>query len=417
MADVDQPTYRIDDLGPLPLLQPGTVAELGECVRRAAADGQAIYPVGGGTRLGLGLPPTRPGIALHTTGLQNVIDFAARDMTVTVQTGIPLARLQGLLATERLRLPVDVAAADRATLGGALAANVSGPRRYGFGTLRDYVLGVSLVNDQGQETKAGGRVVKNVAGYDLCKLYVGSLGTLGVLTQVTLKLRPLPEEHALLTVGCNGDGLGSLLDALHTSRARPVCLDVLNTAAAEAASLRLPHAEWVVIVGFEDNRDAVTWQVQQTIREVPAPLAAGVNVLADRAAGPLWHALVELGHRPDAVLSFQANLLPSATALFLRRAAATPERLLLQAHAGNGIVRGHLLGDLTLERAAAILKGLQETASAAQGNVIVTHAPTAWKRALPIWGAPRGDVWLMRRVKEALDPHHLFNPGRFLDGI
>src|SRR5437588_5750684 len=119
-------------------------------------------------------------------------------MTVTAQSGITLARLGNVLATENLRLAIDVPNGARATLGGALAVNVSGPRRYGLGTLRDYVIGISAVNDEGQEVKAGGRVVKNVAGYDLCKLYVGSLGTLGIITQVTLKLKPRPDGQALL---------------------------------------------------------------------------------------------------------------------------------------------------------------------------------------------------------------------------
>jgi glycolate oxidase FAD binding subunit len=138
-------------------------------------------------------------------------------MTVTVQAGITLDRLQELLRAEGQRLPVDVSHAECATLGGALAVNVSGPRRLGFGTLRDYVIGISVVNDEGVEVKAGGRVVKNVAGYDLCKLYIGSLGTLGLISQVTLKLRPLPEEQALVSIACSADGVATLLDLLHRS--------------------------------------------------------------------------------------------------------------------------------------------------------------------------------------------------------
>src|SRR5262249_11945512 len=149
----------------------------------------------------------------------------------TVQAGITLTKLERLLATENQRLPIDVPQPDKATLGGALAVNVSGPHRYGFGTLRDYVLGISVVNDEGQEIKAGGRVVKNVAGYDLCKLYIGSLGTLGVITQVTLKLKPRPQEQAMVLVGCGTTALQSLLDEAHRSRTRPVCLDLLNRSA------------------------------------------------------------------------------------------------------------------------------------------------------------------------------------------
>src|SRR5262249_38232320 len=152
-------------------------------------------------------------------------------MTITVQAGITMAKLQDLLAVENQRLPIDVPFADQATLGGALAANVCGPRRFGFGTLRDYVIGISVVNDEGQEVKAGGRGVKNVAGYDLCKLYIGSLGTLGIITQVTLKLKPRPEEQALIALGCTTDGVEALLEQLHRSCTRPVCIDLLNQAA------------------------------------------------------------------------------------------------------------------------------------------------------------------------------------------
>ncbi|HJT77552.1 MAG TPA: FAD-binding oxidoreductase, partial [Gemmataceae bacterium] len=192
MAAAEPSTCLIDDVGPLPVAAPPSVPELGDLVRRAAAQGQALYPLGGRTMLGLGLPPARPGLGVDLRALDQVIDYPARDMTITVRAGIPLARLAEILAAENQRLPIDVPRADRATLGGALATNASGPRRLGFGTLRDYVIGLSAVNDEGQETKAGGRVVKNVAGYDLCKLFIGSLGTLGVITQATLKLRPLP---------------------------------------------------------------------------------------------------------------------------------------------------------------------------------------------------------------------------------
>ncbi len=216
-------SLMIDDFGPLPLRQPATLAELGDCVRSAVSQGQAIYPIGGGTHLGLGLPPTKPGIAIRTTGLDQVIDYPARDMTVTVQAGMSVARLQHLLAIENQRLPVDVANAERSTLGGALAANISGPRRYGFGTFRDYVIGIALVNSDGKEAKAGGRVVKNVAGYDLCKLYVGSLGTLGIISQVTLKVRPRPEENALVVLGCTDNTVGPLLDLLHASQRPGPC--------------------------------------------------------------------------------------------------------------------------------------------------------------------------------------------------
>jgi glycolate oxidase FAD binding subunit len=421
MALVEHDVCRIDGFGPLPVRRPRSADEVGEEVRRAATEGQAVYPVGGGTALGVGLPPERPGVALDTRELAAVVDYPARDMTVTVQAGITLAELQRLLAAENQRLPVDVPRPERATLGGALAVNASGPRRYGCGTLRDYVIGISTVNDEGQEVKAGGRVVKNVAGYDLCKLHVGALGTLGVITQVTLKLRPLPEAQAVLALGCEAACLGALLDLLHRTRTRPACLDLLNGAAARAvadeARVHLPEAPWVVVVGYEDNDDAVSWQAKQLIKELGPGVARGLEARAGAVAGPLWRALAELPSRPDAALTFKANLLPSAVADFGRAAAALPEDVLLHAQAGSGVVRGHVLGGLTAGRAAAMLKGLAEVAASAQGNLVVHHCPAEWKRTLPVWGRPRNDLWLMRQVKEKLDPRRLFNPGRFVDGI
>ena len=148
------------DLRALPVNRVGSAGELGNLVRKAAASDQVVYPRGGGTMLDFGMPATKPGAAVDLTALDQVIDYPARDMTITVQAGITISRLQEILAQENQRVPIDVPSPDRATLGGAIACNVSGPRRYGFGTFRDYVIGISVVNDRGEEIKAGGRVVK-----------------------------------------------------------------------------------------------------------------------------------------------------------------------------------------------------------------------------------------------------------------
>jgi glycolate oxidase FAD binding subunit len=414
------PVCRIDDFGPLPLVRPASAADLGEVVRSAAAEGKALYPVSGGTMFGLGLPPTRPGVAADLRGLDQVIDYPARDMTITVQAGITLGRLQALLGAQNQRLPVDVPRADVATLGGSLAVNASGSRRYGFGTWRDYVIGIRFVNDKGEEVKAGGRVVKNVAGYDLCKLHVGALGTLGAITEVTLKLRPVPEVQAVMVLNCDHERVAELLELLHASRARPVCLDLLNADAVRyidrQAGLGLPESRWVLVIGLEDNRDAVCWQVQQVIRELPAEVRCGVDTRAGAAAEPVWRALTELG-APAGSWSFKANMVPAAMASFCGRAGALLEGVMIQAHAGNGVVVGQVPGDWTPGRVRAALETLGAWTRDGRGHVVVTACPAAWKSELPVWGAPRGDAWLMREVKKALDPHGVFNPGRFVDGI
>jgi glycolate oxidase FAD binding subunit len=412
----EQPSTTVDGFGPLPVLCPPTAADAGEIVRRVVAENQAIYPLGGRTMLDVGLPPSRLGFGVDLRSLNTVVDYPARDMTITVQAGVTLADLQRTLAAEKQRLPIDVPQSDRATLGGALAVNVSGPRRYGYGTLRDYVIGITTINDEGHETKAGGRVVKNVAGYDLCKLHIGALGTLGIISQVTLKVRPLPEGRVLVTLGCDSAGLGPLLDRLHAGRVRPSCVEVVNAAAARAltreSGVSLPDSAWAVIVGFEDAHETINWQVREVIKEVTPSGVQGLEARAGAASDALWHALVERT-APDAFLSFKANLLPSAIADCCREATQWPG-LQIHAHAGSGIVRGHLFEPVPLESVRPMLDKLYQYAAAAHGNLVLPRCPLEWKRQLPVWGHERGDLWLMREVKKQLDPRDLFNPGRFV---
>ena len=414
-------TCLIDAYGPLELRRPGSIADIEEIVGDAADSGKAIYPVGGQTKLELGMPPTRAGVAIDLRSIDRVIDYPARDMTITVQAGTTIARLQALLRTENQRLPVDVPEADRATLGGAIATNSSGSRRYGHGTLRDYVIGISTVNDRGSVVKAGGRVVKNVAGYDFCKLHIGALGTLGVIAEATLKLRPLPEEEAVILFPAKSNELESILDSIHSSRARPVCVDLIDSVAAQEMGRLfgtiLPEASWVVVVGFEGNQSAVTWQVQQSLKAVPGGCRSGVDVRIGAGADPVWQALVNFQSRAESPLVLKASLLPSAAARFCEQAKAQSIDLAVQAHAGSGIILGFAGRGLPLEAARMLLARWQEWASMASGNAVVLRCPTAWKATLPIWGKPRQDEWLMRVVKAKLDPRNIFNPGRFVSGI
>jgi glycolate oxidase FAD binding subunit len=427
---VDEISCTIDDFGPLPVVRPQTPEEVGELVRRAVAESKALYPLGGRTQLGLGPPPERRGYGVDLSALTRVIDYPARDMTITVQAGITIDKLRQILAKEKQQLPIDVPRGGDATLGGSIAANISGCRRYGFGTLRDYVIGITTVNDEGQQTQAGGRVVKNVAGYDLCKLHIGALGTLGIITQVTLKLRPLPEARALVTLGCSRKLLPDLLNGLHATRGRPVCIEVFNHAAAwslaRRAAFPMPDTAWTVIVGFQDSEPRLLWQVRQLMLEIDAAEVVGLQVLGGRASDGLWTALTEAPLRPDACMTFKANLLSSHTAEFCERALEIAPALELHAHAGSGIVWGHVSAglpasqakpsppSLTPQQAADMLKKLT-AAVGPHGNVIVTHCPPSWKPLLPVWGKARGDNELMRRVIARFDPRRAFNPGRFLN--
>lgn len=410
------PPFSIDGFGPLTVARPQSVAELADLVRKAAADGTALYPVGGGTMLDYGLPPTKPGTAVDLRGLDRVIDYPARDMTITVQAGITIGRLQDTLKAEGQQLPVDVPFPDRATLGGAVATNASGPRRFGHGTLRDYVIGITVVNDEGKEIRGGGRVVKNVAGYDLMKLYTGSLGTLGIIAQLTLKVKPLPEVVAAVVAPCKPEALEEILNrVLPKTATRPTVLSVANGPAAAQLGQETPA--YSLVVGFEEKAATVDWQVTTLAKELPEGFARSSSEFRGDVASGLFRRLGDFPLTSPRGLTFKANLLPAGTAAFFRRADALDPRPALVAHAGNGIVFGHLPGDLGAERAKEILDGLGRMAAEWSGNVVVVRCPAEWKAVVPVWGRATPDRLVMRAVKEKLDPSRTFNPGRFVDGI
>jgi glycolate oxidase FAD binding subunit len=412
-------TLTIDGFGPLPVRRPASVPELGDLVREAAGRGGGVYPVGGRTALDLGLPPTRPGFAVDTLALAGVVDHPARDLTITARAGTTVEALQRALAAEGQRLPVDVPNPERATLGGALAANLSGPRRLGFGTLRDYVIGISFVTDEGYEVKGGGRVVKNVTGYDLMKLQIGALGTLGVITQVTLKVTPKPEGQALVAFGLNAAAVGPTLDRLHASASRPVAVELLNAAAARATGVKLPEFDpWVIVAGFEEKAATVSWQLATLKDELRAAPVRDLTEFRGPVCEPLWAALAGLQDRPGSRLSFKVNVLPSRVAAFVAEASAAHPDVLLHVHAGSGIVWGHVpAADLTAERASAILATLAAQAADTNGNAVVRRCLVEWKKVLPVWGRPRSDWELMRAVKRTLDPKNVFNPGRLFGDL
>ncbi|MBI3823190.1 MAG: FAD-binding oxidoreductase, partial [Planctomycetes bacterium] len=261
--------------------------------------------------------------------------------------------------------------------------------------------------------------VKNVAGYDLCKLLVGSLGTLGVITQVTLKLRPITEQRAIVRLACTSDNVEAMLASLHESRTRPACIELLNRGAADAvfahAQLGAFDAPWLIVVGYDGNADAVSWQVQQFVKEVGARCRLEARV--DFPADALCHAVVESAAWAAGAVVFKASLLASAVAGFCQAVDGEPDRPQVRSHAGNGIVFGCWPAGLTKERAATMLTLWRDRARQGQGSVVVLQCPSDWKTTVDVWGPAPEAAALMREVKKQFDPKRIFNPGRFLDGI
>ena len=395
--------------------RPSTVDELGEVVARRVGEGHAIYPQGGGTALDFGGIPARPGVAIDLRGLDRVVDYPAADMTITVEAGITLAALRRVLAEQGQRLVLDAPQADRATLGGIYATNASGPRRFGFGRARDQIIGIRTIDAQGQPVKGGGRVVKNVAGYDLPKLLTGSMGTLGIIAELTLKVRPLPEASALAWVRFRRwSDVVQALDRLNTSGTRPVAIELLNSIAAHRVGREgdLPVEEWVVVVGFEDNAESVAWQLDRLTLEL------GRTDLVFRQgedSASLWSALVDSQADDTGPLTILVNLKPSVAMGFV--ATLDPSSWAIHAHAGNGIVRAHRQGEADLATIAPEVDRLRAEAVRLGGNLTLPRCPTSWKDRLRVWGEPRGDWAIAEKVKAALDPARVLNPGRFVGGI
>ncbi len=396
---------------------PATQTELARFVAvNAAGPKKVLCPVGGRTALRAGAAD----VLIDMTSLNRVIDYPARDMTVTVEAGIRMDALQRLLKLEGQRLPIDIAQATRATLGGAIATNTSGPRRAGYGTFRDFVIGISAVDSAGRLFKAGGRVVKNVAGYDVCKLLIGSQGTLAVISQVTLKLRPLPETSALLWLTfdtfCE---IENALERLLVSDARPVAIEVLNSQAAgliaAQARLDLPQTSPVLLLGVEGSAKDVDWQIEKLRRElVPYGVNLFEKVVESQTVG-VWDALTEFPISADDPLMFQANLLPSQCMAFAED--ATRQDVAVQVHAANGIVIGQCPDRIaTVEQAGELLARLRQQAREGQGNLIVLHCDPEWQSVLPLWGDPEPGWPLMQQLRQKFDPQGLLNPGRFVNG-
>ena len=400
----------------LPLTEtvtPADEAAVAEVVRDAYEAGTPVYPIGGRTSLDYGVHPSRPGIGLSLEKLNRVIDYPADDMTITVQPGITIAELANYLSVKSQWLPVDVPRASRATVGGVVATGPSGPRRYAHGTLRDYVIGIRVVDGLGTAFCSGGRVVKNAAGYNLCRLMVGSLGTLGVITQVTLMVRPLPETSAL--VACELAEFRAaerLLSELVQTKTMPAAIELLAGQAPEDNPPMGPMPQSSVarlIVGFEGSRAEVDWMVRRLEDEWRQQGVLSLTTIRDAEAGPLWDWLTDFSAQ------VQIGVSPGATAEMAGRLLQLDPDCAIRARAGNGVIRAGF-SPAVLGRFGEFLSSrLRPVVTDAGGRLVVVSCPDgAELSGRDVWGPPGDGAAVMRAIKDRFDPKGLLNPGRFI---
>ena len=386
-------------------IAPRDRAELATAIGDLYAAGQAFAVIGGGTERELGNPPSALDTVVQTTALNRVLEYAPEDQTITVEAGITLGALDRVLAEHRQMLPVDVGDRERATIGGMLATNAFGPRRAKYGSLRDMILGVELVRPDGTRVRGGGKVVKNVAGFDLPKLVVGSLGTLGAIAGVTLRVYPEPPVTRAIVardLRQNVEQGDALAAALLAERLEPIALAWHRGLDGDPA-----------YAFFAGSADVVEAQVQRALA-LAREIAGSVAIVDEAELAAFWEYERDVRRRG----AWRARTYTAPSLVNLARetavhgwsgaqlAACYPS---LGVFLASGVDDGSSLDDVTAMVRITRLEALGET--------IFHTMPARWRGYVDAWGDPPPAFPIMRALKTAFDPKGLCNPGRFVGGL
>jgi glycolate oxidase FAD binding subunit len=374
---------------------PETSAELAEALHRAAQNERTIVIEGAGSKRAMGGPIETADETITTSALRRVLQYEPRDLTISVEAGLPWRELTRVLAANRQMIPLDPPYANAATVGGVIAANSSGPRRLLYGTARDLVIGMQFATLEGKLVQSGGMVVKNVAGLDMGKLMIGSLGTLAAIAVVNFKLLPQPEvERSFLLPFDSPQAAAAARARISCGALQPAALDLLNP----AAGATLGKGAWLLAVRAGGNRAAVE-RYEREFAEI-----------TDSSAfeGPeqelLWRHIGDFGPR---FLRRNADGAAVRVSCTLKEVACVLESFPGPglARAGSGVCYGFFA---QAGEAAEWLAG-----AAARGwKAVVESSPEPWKWSAELWPAPGGDLEIMLRVKQLFDPGHLLNRGR-----
>lgn len=376
-------------------------------VRECERQDQPLFVSAGG---GLGDRPPAGAAVLDLRPLQQVVQHAHADLTITVQAGMSFAQLARTLAAQRQELPLDVPRPQRTTIGAALAANLSGSRRLGCGTPRDLLIGLRTIGGGGHLLRAGGRVVKNVAGYDICKLHLGARGWLGVLLEATFKVAARPEDAGAVAIACpDGPTAERITAALLSGETRPQSIDLLNPPAAQAAlahsaTLQATAAGFALLVGYAGPAAATKWQIEACRAAgwpVRAVLDAGAYAAARQEIADLAWALP----MEDSPGALRLSCLSSQAATVCEQLQAAAPRMPLVAHLASGVLAA-------IPRAAELATVL---GCAAQHECAWSYAAARGAASQGLGGPPRGEWGLLQAVKSAADPRRIFARGGAFD--
>jgi glycolate oxidase FAD binding subunit len=397
------PSDAVSGVQPQFILEPATEQQLAAALRLSNEACLAVIPRGGATKLGWGNPPSRADLILSTARLKRVLEHAWADLTVTVEAGCTFQTLQETLAQHGQRLALDPLWPEKATVGGILSTNDSGALRLRFGALRDLIIGVTIALPDGTLASSGGKVVKNVAGYDLPKLVTGAFGTLGVITRAVFRLHPLPHHARSFTISTpNPEETQKLVLAIQDSK-------LAHTALQSHFSGDAPPTSDILFEGTQAGLDAQAAQLRSLSR----------SAQISEASSAVWLARQELWSLSDPAESAIAKIstLPAdlaRTIELFRRAADSVHLRWKSLNYATG------LGWLRLEGSAnhlqQALTSLRASLEKMHSSLVLLHRP-AQLSSLDAWVTPGDSLPLMKAVKHQLDPHNTLNPARFLAGI
>ena len=409
---------------------PADREQLAAILKLAAAETLTVTPVGGGTKRDCGGIARRVDLAVSTERMQRVIDYPASDLTITVEAGITIRALRETLAQHGQMLPLDVPCANDATLGGTLAANLSGPQRLGYGGWRDVVIGIQFATADGRLAKGGGRVVKNVAGYDLPKLLIGSFGTLGIITEISLKVFPIPPAAGTFMFGFSSIAAAAeFTQAILNSPFFPQSLELVDasagTLAGVAGTCTSPYNVIVSVAGPQVVVDRASNDLSKLLR---GSGCLSMQTITDGFQDRLWNSLSDMTpaylRAQPAGVAIKASLPLRQLTTFITEAKQLADDSQLStassAHAGTGIVYQYLWpegGDRAIEKLPRGAEQIVALAERLGGRATVEWFPLAYDGKLNPWGKLGDDFPLMQRIKSALDPHGTLNPSRFYGGI
>lgn len=393
----------VEGVAPSFVVEPGSVEEASELMKFIREKGLTAVPRGNGTKMHQGDAPRALDLIISMVRMNEVIEYVTGDQIVRVQAGVKLSDLQEKLAKEDQMISIDPSEEDT-TIGGLIATNSSGPRRYSFGTVRDLIIGIKVVLANGTVAKAGGKVVKNVAGYDLSKLFTGSMGTLGLIVEANFRLHPIKEASRTVVAEIEG-GTQEVYEAVHSiavTQVEPTAIELRYNENEKLVAVLAESIEG----GIQAKVDTIT-HVLKSYGQVREPEDG--NQLGDtNPAAEEDDALIKISAPPAELTAVLDSVLGAAE----RRGLDHPK---ITGHAATGVTFAALSGDE--DALVEVVEEVREIWVRRGGGVVLLEAPKEVKDRVGTWGPPRDDIGLMQRVKDKFDGQGNLSPGRFIGGI